>query len=93
MKFNKKWIIIAVLICFLFGVSLYVFTPSPTIDSMTANYPSYFSIPNNNTFEVQGHNQCSAFATAFVTLTEQYFSTLWENGLPLFNHVYIEVEK
>ena len=26
------------------------------------------------------------------TLSEDYFMTLWDNGLPIFNHVYIKVE-
>lgn len=65
-KAKKKWMLLAVLLCFLLGGSIYVLSPFPTSETTITNLPNRFEVPINSEFEIQGKNQCAAFSTAFV---------------------------
>ena len=65
-KAKKKWILLAVLLCFLLGGTIYVLSPFPTSESTIINLPNRFEVPMNSEFELQGKNQCAAFSTAFI---------------------------
>lgn len=57
--------IFATLLLSLF-IILYFLTPFPKQDNITPNYPTSFSIEQDNTFETQIVNECSAFSIAYV---------------------------
>ncbi|MBC9784829.1 C39 family peptidase [Heliobacterium chlorum] len=70
--------VLAVSACFLIGATVYLLRPFPTPDSilernlsiaqgnpsLMERHPSSYHVPREASFEVQGHNQCSAFSTA-----------------------------
>lgn len=60
-----KWLILAVIICFLVGM-IYCLAPFPKRDSITSASQKKFDVPIHTDFEQQGKNQCAAFSTAFV---------------------------
>lgn len=45
---------------------LYCITPFPTNDKINVNYPDSFTITQENSFETQVVNECSAFSSAYV---------------------------
>ena len=47
-------------------IIFYYLTPFPQRDSLTKSVPSSYSIDQENSFETQVHNECSAFSTAYV---------------------------
>ena len=61
-----KWILLAVIFCFLLIGSNHVLSPFPTSEFKAVNLPNRFDVPINTGFELQGKNQCAAFSTAFV---------------------------
>lgn len=65
-KVKTKWILLAVVFCFLLLGSIYILSPFPTSESKAINLPNKFDVPINTGFEIQGKNQCAAFSTAFI---------------------------
>ncbi|WP_242837400.1 hypothetical protein [Desulfitobacterium metallireducens] len=63
---KRKWILLALLFCFLLLGSIHILSPFPTSEFKAINLPTRFDVPINTGFELQGKNQCAAFSTAFV---------------------------
>ncbi|MCW2276930.1 C39 family peptidase [Heliophilum fasciatum] len=65
------------------GTMVYLLTPFPSEDSATTENPPRFTVFREADFEVQGHNQCSAFATAYLlrTLGREAKGTLVYNSI------------
>lgn len=48
------------------GYSFYCITPFPQTDKIELNYPDSFIIDDDNIFETQVINECSAFSSAYI---------------------------
>lgn len=64
MKRYLLWGLLPLLAILTFG--LYCITPFPTNDKINVNYPDSFTITQENSFETQVVNECSAFSSAYV---------------------------
>lgn len=64
MKRYLLWGLLPLLALLTFG--LYCITPFPTNDKINVNYPDSFTITQENSFETQIVNECSAFSSAYV---------------------------
>ena len=64
MKRYLLWGLLPLLAILTFG--LYCITPCPTNDKINVNYPDSFTITQENSFETQVVNECSAFSSAYV---------------------------
>lgn len=64
MKRYLLWGLLPLLAILTFG--LYCITPFPTNDKINVNYPDSFTITQENSFETQIVNECSAFSSAYV---------------------------
>ena len=64
MKRYLLWGLLPLLALLTFG--LYCITPFPTNDKINVNYPDSFTITQENSFETQVVNECSAFSSAYV---------------------------
>ena len=63
----KRWLFWGSLgLLLLVLIIFYYLTPFPQRDSLTKSVPSSYSIDQENSFETQVHNECSAFSTAYV---------------------------
>lgn len=58
--------IVGLVLLLLAGLAMHVLTPLPRRDIAPPLLPRRYVVPASRSYEVQGHNQCSAFATAFV---------------------------
>ena len=63
---KTRWILLAVLFCFLLVGLIHVLSPFPASEYKAINLPEKFDVPINTGFELQGKSQCAAFSTAFV---------------------------
>jgi len=61
-----KWIILAMIMCFLLVGTIYSLAPFPIRDSISFASQKRFDVPIYTSFELQGKNKCAAYATAFV---------------------------
>ncbi len=64
MKRYLLWGLLPLLAILTFG--LYCITPFPINDKINVNYPDSFTITQENSFETQVVNECSAFSSAYV---------------------------
>ncbi|MZP43788.1 hypothetical protein GTO89_12110 [Heliobacterium gestii] len=53
----------------LLGLVYYLLTPFPSEDVTAQSIPTRYHVPREAAYEVQGHNQCSAFSTAYLLRT------------------------
>lgn len=63
----KRWLFWGSLgLLLLVLITFYYLTPFPRQDTITAKLPISFTISQENQFETQVHNECSAFSSAYV---------------------------
>ena len=61
-----KWFILAMIMCFILGGTIYILSPLPIRDAISFTTQKKFDVPIYTSFELQGKNQCAAYSTAFV---------------------------
>lgn len=70
MRINRKGfktrIILVIAFILVISYGLFLITPFPNQDYISTKYPAKFIVDKESKFEKQGHNQCSAFTTAYV---------------------------
>ncbi|MGL4335308.1 MAG: C39 family peptidase [Turicibacter sp.] len=67
---KKKWLsviaICLVSILLVIGYMIYLTSPMPKVDSFVQLYPKIYAIKDENLFETQVKNECSAFSSAYI---------------------------